>query len=134
MFINRIDKLAITEVFNMSTSETEEELEFVNVEDLTPNSRRVNIVVKVDSKGEVREVTSTRDMKTNRVSDILVGDGTGSIVMSAWNEVIEGLRVSRCDDTVGHGEGQVSRVASRTRYMDDKIAIQWRQWYALRYL
>jgi replication factor A1 len=74
----------------MSTSESEE-LEFVNVEDLTPNSRRVNIVVKVDSKGEVREVTSQRDMKTNRVSDILVGDGTGSIVMSAWNEVIDDL-------------------------------------------
>jgi len=90
MFINCIDEVAFIEVLNMSTSESEE-LEFVKVEDLTPNSRRVNIVVKVDSKGEVREVTSTRDMMTNRVCDILVGDGTGSIVMSAWNEVIDDL-------------------------------------------
>lgn len=90
MFINCIDKVAIIEVLNMSISEPEE-LEFVKVESLTPNSRRVNIVVKVDSKGEVREVTSTRNMMTNRVSDILVGDETGSIVMSAWNEVIDDL-------------------------------------------
>lgn len=90
MFINCIDKVAIIEVLNMSISDSEE-LEFVKVESLTPNSRRVNIVVKVDSKGEVREVTSTRNMMTNRVSDILVGDETGSIVMSAWNEVIDDL-------------------------------------------
>ena len=75
----------------MSTSESEEELEFIKVEGLTPNSKQVNIVVKVDSKGEIREVTSQRDMATNRVCDVLVGDGTGSVVMSAWNDVIDDL-------------------------------------------
>jgi len=68
-----------------------EEGAFVKVEDLSPNSRQVNIVVKVASKGEVREVTSRRDMRVNRISDAVVGDETGSIVMSLWNEAIDDI-------------------------------------------
>jgi len=53
--------------------------------------RGVNVVVKVVSKGDVKEVYSRRDGSTHRVSDVLVGDETGSIILTAWDDVIDRL-------------------------------------------
>ena len=58
------------------------------VDRLTPASRQVNITVKVVSKGEVREIASRRDDSTHKVSDTLVGDETGTILMTLWDEMI----------------------------------------------
>ena len=59
----------------MSGEEPSESEELVKVETLTPNSRGVNTIVKVVSKGEVRSVTG-RDYSVRRVADALVGDET----------------------------------------------------------
>ena len=70
-----------------SENETEEQ---VKVETLTPNSRGVNTIVKVVSKGEVRSVTG-RDYSVRRVADALVGDETGSIYMTLWDDKIDAI-------------------------------------------
>ena len=70
-----------------SENETEE---LVKVETLTPNSRGVNTIVKVVSKGEVRSVTG-RDYSVRRVADALVGDETGSIYMTLWDDKIDAI-------------------------------------------
>jgi len=70
-------------------SESESE-ELVKVETLTPNSRGVNTIVKVVSKGEVRSVTG-RDYSVRRVADALVGDETGSIYMTLWDDKIDAI-------------------------------------------
>jgi replication factor A1 len=74
----------------MSGEEPSESEELVKVETLTPNSRGVNIVVKVVSKGEIRSVTG-RDYSVRRVTDALVGDETASIYMTLWDEKIDAI-------------------------------------------
>jgi len=74
----------------MSSEEPSESEELVKVETLTPNSRGVNTIVKVVSKGEIRSVTG-RDYSVRRVTDALVGDETASIYMTLWDEKIDAI-------------------------------------------
>ena len=74
----------------MSVEEPSESGEIVKIEMLTPNSRGVNTIVKVVSKGEVRSVTG-RDYSVRRVADALVGDETGSIYMTLWDDKIDAI-------------------------------------------
>jgi len=74
----------------MSDEEPSESEELVKVEALTPNSRGANVIVKVVSKGEVRSVTG-RDYSVRRVADALVGDETGSVYMTLWDDKIDAI-------------------------------------------
>jgi len=60
----------------------------VKVDSLNPRSRELNLTVKVVSKGEVRETVSRSDGSTHRVVDALVGDETGSICVTLWDDNI----------------------------------------------
>lgn len=64
----------------------------VKVGELTPNSKAVNVVVKVVSKGEVRSTTSGRDYTAHRVVDALVGDETGSVYLNLWDDNIDKIK------------------------------------------
>ncbi len=66
-----------------------EETSFSKVSDLKPNLRNVNVIVKCDSVGDEREVVSRRTGETLRVADALVGDETGCIYMTLWNDEID---------------------------------------------
>jgi len=59
------------------------------VEGLNPRSRRITVTVKVVSKNPVREVTSRSDNSTHRVTEALVGDETGTILLTLWDDSIE---------------------------------------------
>ncbi len=74
----------------MSNEEPSESEELVKVETLTPNSRGVNTIVKVVSKGEIRSVTG-RDYSVRRVTDALVGDETASLYMTLWDDKIDAI-------------------------------------------
>jgi replication factor A1 len=75
-------------VRDMSNEEPSESKELVKIEKLGPNSREVNAIVKVVSKSEVRNVTG-RDYSVHRVADALVGDETGSVVLTLWDDNID---------------------------------------------
>ncbi|KYK37797.1 MAG: hypothetical protein HXS46_10980 [Theionarchaea archaeon] len=62
--------------------------ELMKIADLGPGSRNVNAKVHVIEKGEPREVVSRRDGSTYQLAEVLVGDPSGCILMSAWNEDI----------------------------------------------
>ena len=64
----------------------------VKISDLTTTSKRVNVRFRVGSKGEPRDTTS-RDGSSHRVADVLVGDETGSILMSLWDDTINEVEV-----------------------------------------
>lgn len=68
------------------------EIEEVKVGDLGPNSRRFTVTVKVLSVGEEKTVFSRRDGAEHRVAEALVGDETGTILLSLWDEDIDKLR------------------------------------------
>lgn len=77
----------------------DEEAELVKIGNLNSYSRRVYTIVKVVSKTEPREVSSRRDMSTHRVAEALVGDETGSIYLTLWDDAIDNVE-----------EGQVMNV------------------------
>ncbi|UCH32886.1 MAG: single-stranded DNA-binding protein [Candidatus Bathyarchaeota archaeon] len=70
------------------------------MEKLTPNSREVNTVVKVISKSEVRDVKG-KDYSLHRVQDALVGDETGCVYLTLWDENIDKI-----------GEGATLRITN----------------------
>ena len=74
-------------LWEMLNDEESESKSLVKVEELTPSSRGVNIVVKVVSKGEAREVMGRGGQ--HRVADALVGDETGCIYLTLWDENID---------------------------------------------
>jgi replication factor A1 len=76
----------------------------VKVSELGPYSKQVNTTVKVVQKGEARETVSRQDGTTHRVLDALVGDDTGTIYMTLWDENIDKVNES---DTVNVKNGYV---------------------------
>jgi replication factor A1 len=58
------------------------------VGELTPQSRAVNVTAKVVSKSEIREIPMGRDGSAHRVCDALVGDETGSVYLTLWDDNI----------------------------------------------
>jgi replication factor A1 len=72
------------------------------VGELTPASRAVNVKAKVVSKSEVRNIAAGRDGAPHRVSDALVGDETGCVYLTLWDDNID--KVNDGDSiTVGNG-------------------------------
>jgi replication factor A1 len=59
------------------------------IRDLTTYSRRVNLVAKILETGDVREVSSSSDGQLHRVAEALVGDETGTVLMTLWDENID---------------------------------------------
>jgi len=59
------------------------------VGELSPSSRAVNVLAKVVSKSEVRNITAGRDGEPHKVSDALVGDETGCVYLTLWDDNIE---------------------------------------------
>lgn len=84
-------------------SENEEPKE--TVENLTPRSREINITVKVVSKNPVREVTSRRDGSSHRVTEALVGDATGAVLLNLWDDNIESVNEG---DVIDIGNGYIN--------------------------
>jgi len=77
----------------------------VKVGELTPASRAVNVKAKAVSKTEVRNIAAGRDGAPHRVCDALVGDETGCVYLTLWDDNIEKVNEG---DTISIGNGYVS--------------------------
>jgi replication factor A1 len=75
--------------------------EFVKVADLTPRSKRVNLVFKVLSVDEVKNVRSKKDRTPHAVAEALVGDDTGTVLLTLWDEKLETVTVGKTYELVG---------------------------------
>ena len=75
------------------------------VGELTPQSRAVNVTAKVVSKSEIRDIPMGRDGSAHKVCDALVGDETGSIYLTLWDDNIEKVNEN---DTVKVDNGYVT--------------------------
>ena len=75
------------------------------VSELTPTSRAVNVIAKVVSKSEIREISGGRDGADHRVCDALVGDETGCVYLTLWDDNIEKVNEN---DTVKVGNGYIN--------------------------
>ncbi len=63
----------------------------VDIAELEPGMGDINVTFKVVEKGETNEVTSRRDDSTHYVSDTVVGDSTGTVVIPVWDDTIDKL-------------------------------------------
>ncbi|MDH5481283.1 MAG: hypothetical protein OEY22_00175 [Candidatus Bathyarchaeota archaeon] len=77
----------------------------VKVGELTTDSRAVNVTAKLVSKSEIRNIAAGRDGAPHRVCDALVGDETGCVYLTLWDDNIEKVNE---DDTLSIGNGYVS--------------------------
>ena len=75
------------------------------VGELTPQSRAVNVTAKVVSKSEIRDIPMGRDGSPHKVCDALVGDETGSIYLTLWDDNIEKVNEN---DTIRIENGYVT--------------------------
>lgn len=57
--------------------------------ELRTYSRRVNLIAKVLQIGETREVSSSSDGRLHQVVEALIGDETGTILLTLWDENVE---------------------------------------------
>ena len=74
--------------------------EYVKVGDLKPYLEKIHLKVKIVEMGKTREVSGGQ----HRVSEALVGDESGCIYLSLWDDSIDGFEVG---DTVHVENGQV---------------------------
>ena len=77
----------------------------VKIGELTPTSRAVNVKAKVVSKSDVRSVASGRDGAPHNVCDALIGDETGCIYLTLWDDNIDKVKIG---ETISIGNGYVS--------------------------
>ncbi len=81
------------------------------VRDLTPNSKQVNVLAKVLSVGEPKEVMG-KFGDPRKVCEAVVGDDTAVITLSLWNEQIGTIAK---DETILVDNGYVSLVRGHMR-------------------
>jgi replication factor A1 len=66
--------------------------EFVKIGGLSPKSKRVNTVFKVVSLEDIKNVRSKKDRTAHAVTEALVGDDTGVVLMTLWDESLEKIK------------------------------------------
>jgi len=64
----------------------------VKVGELNPSSRAVNVLAKTVSKSEIRNIAAGRDGSPHKVCDALVGDETGSVYLTLWDDNIDKVK------------------------------------------
>jgi len=67
-------------------------VEIMKVNELQPGMRKVDAIVKIVEIGSIRNVFVKTDQKTHQVVDATVGDETGTISMSVWDEMIHQIK------------------------------------------
>jgi replication factor A1 len=81
------------------------------VRDLTPNSKQVNVLAKVMTVGEPKEVMG-KFGDPRKVCEAVVGDDTATITLSLWNEQIGTIQK---DEVILVDNGYVSLVRGHMR-------------------
>lgn len=90
---------------------TQPQARSVKISELTPDSKRVNIIAKVVQVSEPREIPN-RFGPTNRVAEATVADATGAVVLSLWNDQIGTINQG---DNITVENGYVSLVRGHIR-------------------
>ncbi len=82
----------------------------MKVKELSPGMRKIEIIVKVVKKEKPRTVTVKRDGSQHQVADLLVGDDTGMVSMSLWDDMINQIRE---DDIIQISNGYVGEFGGK---------------------
>ena len=69
--------------------------EFIKIEEISPKTKHVNVKFKVVSTDDVRNVRSKRDRTPHAVTEATVGDETGTVLLTLWDEYLEQIEVGK---------------------------------------
>jgi len=72
---------------------SEEPTDLVKVGTLKSNLTNLKVVVKILSIGEPRIISSRRDRSEHRVTEAGVGDETGCVLLTLWDNQIDALNI-----------------------------------------
>jgi replication factor A1 len=82
------------------------------VKDLTPQSNRVNVLVKVTGVGAPKEIPSRFGGEAKKVAEATVGDETGTVILSLWQDQIGSIQEG---DVLSIENGYISLVQGHMR-------------------
>ncbi|WP_297215455.1 single-stranded DNA-binding protein [Thermoplasma sp.] len=85
--------------------------DITKIKDLTPSSRRVNVVGKVLSVGEPKTI-QTKFGDQRSVTEVTIGDDTGKVILSLWGDQASQAKTG---ETLAIGNGYVSLVRGHIR-------------------
>jgi len=88
-----------------------EEKVMTKVKDLNPECKQVNVLAKVMSVGEAKEIPS-KFGRSRKVAEATIGDETGVVTLSLWQDQIGTVAK---DDVIFIDNGFVSLVRGRMR-------------------
>lgn len=86
--------------------------EYVQIAQLTPQSRKVNVKVKVVSKTQPQQIVSRSQGTEYRMAEAVVGDSSGVIIMTLWDDNINLIQEGKCYD-INNGYVQVFKGSMR---------------------
>jgi len=64
------------------------------VSGLTPQTKNVNILIKIVSIGEPKEIPNRFGGEPKKVAEAVVGDETGTVILSLWQDQIGSVQVN----------------------------------------
>lgn len=82
------------------------------VNELTPQSKKVNVLVKVVSIGEPKEIPNRFGGEPKKVAEATVGDETGAVILSLWQDQIGSVQEN---DVLYIENGYISLVQGHMR-------------------
>ena len=85
---------------------------YVSISSLREGDRNVNVRFRVLKKIMDREVFSRRDLSKHRLVELLVGDETGTIILTLWDSDADKVEVDRNYRLIG---GYVTRFRGSLR-------------------
>lgn len=69
--------------------------QFIKIGELGPKSKRVNTILKVVSVDEIKNVRSKKDRTPHAVTEATVGDDTGTVLLTLWDESVEQVKAGK---------------------------------------
>ena len=70
-----------------------EGIKTIKIANLKPTSRRINLRARILEIGESKEVISKKSGEQRRLAEALIGDETGTILLTLWDDKIEAVEV-----------------------------------------
>jgi replication factor A1 len=97
---------------NMENQIESAPVETRKVGELNPQTKRVNLLVKVISVGDAKEIPNRFGAEPRRVAEAVVGDETGTVILSLWQDQIGTVQA---DDVLEIENGYISLVQGHMR-------------------
>jgi len=67
----------------------------MKIKDIKPYQKKIDLIGKTIEKTDIRKVVSRLDEVEHKVCEILVGDETGTILITLWDSSIDELEIGK---------------------------------------